>query len=149
VQISTTIRTALEAVRTRGEDRRIQILTDLQEDIPPLNGNPIRLRQMVVNLLDNAIKYTPEGGSVHLVCRREEDQVILQVSDTGIGIPSSEEPYIFNKFFRATNVQNTTGTGLGLSIVRSVAENHNGRVWVESNLGKGTTFTIVLPIPKG
>jgi signal transduction histidine kinase len=102
----------------------------------------------VVNLLDNAIKYSPEGGSVHLVCQRKEDQVILQVTDTGIGIPSSEEPYIFNKFFRATNVQNTTGTGLGLSIVKSVAENHNGRVWVESNLGKGTTFTIVLPIPE-
>jgi two-component system NtrC family sensor kinase len=149
VQIGTIIRAALEAVHSRGEDKRIHVQTDLQPDIPPLHGNPIRLRQMVVNLLDNAIKYTPEGGSVSLNCRREEDQVILQVSDTGIGIPSSEEPYVFNKFFRATNVQNTTGTGLGLSIVKSIVENHNGRVWVETTLGKGTIFTIVLPIPKG
>jgi two-component system phosphate regulon sensor histidine kinase PhoR len=148
VQIGVTIRGALETVRSRGEDRSIKIQLDLQEGIPPLFGNPVRLRQMIINLLDNAIKYTPEGGVVTLTCRREEDQAIVRVTDTGIGIPPSEEPYIFNKFFRATNVQNTSGTGLGLSIVKSVVENHHGRVWVDSVLGKGTTFTIVLPIPK-
>lgn len=148
VQINLMVRSALEATRSRSEDRRIQVKVTIQEDLPQLYGNPVRLRQMIANLLDNAVKYTPEGGTVTLTCQREEDQILLRISDTGIGIPPSEEPYIFNKFFRATNVQNTTGTGLGLSIVKSVVDFHNGRIWVDSTLGTGTTFTIVLPIPK-
>ncbi len=120
----------------------------LDEQIPPLIGNPIRLRQMISNLLDNAVKYTPEAGTVNLSTQREEGQILLCVSDSGIGIPSSEVPYVFNKFYRASNVQNTAGTGLGLSIVKSVAEIHGGRVWVDSTDGKGTKFTVVLPLPK-
>jgi two-component system NtrC family sensor kinase len=73
---------------------------------------------------------------------------LILVEDSGIGIPTSELPYVFNKFYRATNVQNTVGTGLGLSIVKSVAEIHGGRVWVDSKDVEGTKFTVVLPVPK-
>jgi two-component system NtrC family sensor kinase len=148
MQIGLMIRSALESIRARSEDKRIQVKVTLQEELPQLFGNPIRLRQMISNLLDNAIKYTPEGGTVTLTCEREGDHILLRISDTGIGIPPSEEPYIFNKFFRATNAQNTSGTGLGLSIVKSVVDFHGGRIWVDSTPGTGTTFTIVLPIPK-
>jgi signal transduction histidine kinase len=103
---------------------------------------------MISNLLDNAVKYTPEGGTLTLSTQREQDQILLRVSDSGIGIPSTDIPYVFNKFYRASNVQNTAGTGLGLSIVKSVAEIHGGRVWVDSTEGNGTKFTVVLPLPK-
>ncbi len=148
VQLNALARNALEGVRGRAEAKQIALNVTLDDSIPALNGNPVRLRQMIVNLLDNAIKYTPEGGAVGFSTRLEADQAFLWVSDTGIGIPPQELPYVFNKFYRATNVQNTAGTGLGLSIVKSIAEIHGGRVWVDSNAGKETKFTVVLPVPK-
>jgi two-component system phosphate regulon sensor histidine kinase PhoR len=148
VQIAVQARSALESIRARAEQKRIQMAVTLQEGLPPLSGNPTRLRQMVFNLLDNAVKYTPNRGTIALSCQMEEGQILLRVSDTGIGIPLSEVPQVFNKFYRATNVQNTVGTGLGLSIVKSIVDIHNGRMWVDSILGQGTTFTIVLPVPK-
>jgi two-component system NtrC family sensor kinase len=148
VQLNAVARNALEGIRARADAKQIRLDVSLDEEIPALNGNPLRLRQMVANLLDNAVKYTPEGGVIVFSTRREQDQALLLVEDTGIGIPSSELPHVFNKFYRATNVQNTVGTGLGLSIVKSIAEIHGGRVWVDSGDGKGTKFTVVLPIPK-
>jgi two-component system, OmpR family, phosphate regulon sensor histidine kinase PhoR len=148
VLLNTLARNALEGIRARADAKHIHLLVSLDEQIPSLNGNPIRLRQMITNLLDNAVKYTPEGGTVNLSTQREEGQILLRVSDSGIGIPSTEIPYVFNKFYRASNVQNTAGTGLGLSIVKSVTEIHGGRVWVDSTDGKGTKFTVVLPLPK-
>jgi two-component system phosphate regulon sensor histidine kinase PhoR len=148
VQLNSIARNALEGVRSRAEAKHIQLEVALDETIPSLNGNPVRLRQMIANLLDNAVKYTPDGGTVGLSTHREEDQALLRVSDSGIGIPPGELPYVFNKFYRASNVQNTVGTGLGLSIVKSIAEIHGGRVWVDSAGGEETKFTVVLPIPK-
>ncbi len=148
VQFNAIARTALEGIRSRAEAKQIRLDVSLDENIPALNGNPVRLRQMISNLLDNAVKYTPEGGTISFSTQREEGQALLQVSDSGIGIPPNELPYVFNKFYRASNVQNTVGTGLGLSIVKSIAEIHGGRVWVDSTGGRETKFTVVLPIPK-
>jgi len=148
VQLNALARNALEGIRGRAETKQIHLDVSLDESIPPLNGNPVRLRQMIANLLDNAVKYTPEGGTIGFSTKREEDQALLLVSDSGIGIPPQEVSYVFNKFYRASNVQNTAGTGLGLSIVKSIAEIHGGRVWVDSASGKETRFTVVLPIPK-
>jgi two-component system phosphate regulon sensor histidine kinase PhoR len=148
VQLNTLARNAVEGMRGRVEAKQIILDVSLDDSIPALNGNPVRLRQMIVNLLDNAVKYTPEGGTVTFSTRLEADQAFLWVSDTGIGIPPQELPYVFNKFYRATNVQNTAGTGLGLSIVKSIAEIHGGRVWVDSTAEKETKFTVVLPVPK-
>jgi two-component system phosphate regulon sensor histidine kinase PhoR len=148
VQLNAVARNALEGIRSRADAKQIRLDISLDESIPPLNGNPVRLRQMIANLLDNAVKYTPEGGTIGCSTQREEGQALLQVSDSGIGIPLNELPYVFNKFYRASNVQNTVGTGLGLSIVKSIAEIHGGRVWVDSTGGKETKFTVVLPIPK-
>jgi two-component system NtrC family sensor kinase len=128
-------------------DRKQNIDIELKEDVINVYGDPIQLRQMVENLLDNALKYTPEGGNVTIQCNTEEEQAILKVSDTGIGIPKSEQSHIFERFFRASNVDETIiGTGLGLAIVRSIVENHKGRIWVDSTVGEGTDFTIVLPL---
>jgi two-component system NtrC family sensor kinase len=115
-------------------------------DLPPLRANPLRLRQMLDNLIGNAIKYTPPNGMVKVRVNAEGGQIILQVSDNGPGIHPADQPHIFEKFFRGENVpEHVPGSGLGLSIVKSIVENHQGRVWVESTLGQGSTFFVVLP----
>ena len=136
---------AVESVRSRCESRGIELVADLSPELPAVAGNPISLRQMINNLVDNAIKYTHENGRIEVTTRAEQGQLILEVSDTGVGIPLTEQPYIFNKFFRASNVEDGSGSGLGLSIVKSIVEVHNGRIWVDSTPGKGSTFTVVLP----
>lgn len=127
-------------------DKKLDFSVNVDPGLPLLRGNPIRLRQMVDNLLVNAIKYTPEGGKVTVCLRREDSQVIFEVSDTGVGIPPAEQVHIFEKFYRASNApKGTPGTGLGLAIVRSIVENHQGRIWVESKVGQGTKFVVILP----
>lgn len=139
-------RYAVEGLRGTAEKEGIQLEVDLPEGLPLVNGDPIRLRQMIGNLLDNAIKYTPRDGTVCIEAMSEQEQVILRVSDTGPGIPPADQPYLFDKFFRASNVpEGTPGTGLGLSIVKSIVESHGGRIWLESTMSKGSTFTVVLP----
>jgi len=144
--ISVLARYAVEGLRASAETRGLRLQIDLPDDLPMVSGDPIRLRQMIGNLLENAIKYTPTGGEVGLSASAEGDQIILKVRDTGPGIPPADQPYLFDKFFRASNVvDRTPGTGLGLSIVKSIVDHHDGRIWVESALNKGTTFTVVLP----
>lgn len=144
--ISVLARYAVEGLRSSAETRGLRLQIDLPDDLPMVSGDPIRLRQMIGNLLENAIKYTPTGGEVGMSASAEGDQIILKVRDTGPGIPPADQPYLFDKFFRASNVvDRTPGTGLGLSIVKSIVDHHDGRIWVESALNKGTTFTVVLP----
>jgi signal transduction histidine kinase len=110
-------------------------------------GNPIRLRQMLSNLLDNAIKYSPEGGKIDVRAATENSQLVLKIADNGNGIPLAESGNIFDKFYRASNVpEGVPGTGLGLAIVKSIVENHAGRIWVDSNPGQGAVFSVVLPV---
>jgi two-component system, OmpR family, phosphate regulon sensor histidine kinase PhoR len=140
------LRSALDSVHTRAEAKHIAWDMSLGVDIPPVHGNPVRLRQMAVNLIDNAIKYSADGKRIRVTTKLENGQILFQVADSGIGIPPGELPFIFNKFFRASNTQNTAGTGLGLSIVKSIVDMHGGRIWVDSTPDIGTTFTIVLPV---
>lgn len=110
-------------------------------------GDEILLTSMFTNLVDNAVKYTPHGGRVEVTGGFEGSEVVIRVSDSGIGIPESKLPRIFERFYRVDKARSkaTGGTGLGLSIVKHVAENHGGRVRVESRLGEGSTFTVYLP----
>jgi signal transduction histidine kinase len=112
-----------------------------------VNGNETQLTSMFSNLVENAVKYTPSGGRVEVAARPNNNEVVVRVSDTGIGIPRENLVRIFERFYRVDKARSkeTGGTGLGLSIVRHVAENHGGRVSVESTLGEGSTFTIRLP----
>lgn len=137
---------AIDALHDNAETRDQTLTYDSGATETLVLGNPVRLRQVFVNLVDNAIKYTPPGGSIHLEIFTEEEQVIARVSDNGIGIPLEDQPHIFEKFYRAREVTDTyDGTGLGLSIVQSIVEAHGGRIWLDSRVGSGTTFTIVLP----
>ena len=144
--LSVILQYAIDSFQDRMEEKNQRLEVEIRPDLPEVFGSPIRMRQMVSNLLENAHKYTPEGGTIGLDLRAENDQVVLEVRDTGIGIPEDELPLIYDRLFRASNVSmHTPGTGLGLAIVRSIVDNHEGRLWCESRPGEGSTFTIGLP----
>jgi two-component system NtrC family sensor kinase len=146
VPLGPIIRFAVDSLRSRYEEKDQEIVVEIGNDLPTVLGNPVRLRQMVGNLVGNAIKYTQAGGKILVRASAQDGQFILQVVDNGPGIPTGEQLYIFDKFYRASNVNpETPGTGLGLAIVKSIVENHLGRIWVDSTLGQGATFTVVLP----
>jgi two-component system phosphate regulon sensor histidine kinase PhoR len=146
VDMAELVREVAVSVEGTAQTKQIEFEREIEKGMGFVFGDPIRLRQMVSNLLDNALKYTPSQGEVSFKARSEDNQVILIISDTGPGIPPEEQAYLFERFFRASNVpEEIPGTGLGLSIVKSILDNHNGRVWVESKVGEGTTFTVVLP----
>lgn len=137
---------AIESTRHQWETKQQQLVVELGTHIPPVLGNPLRLRQMVTNLVENAVKYTPEQGKVEVALDTDGEILILRVTDTGIGIPAKDQPYIFDKFYRADEaIDHFEGTGLGLSIVKSIVESHGGRIWVTSKEGHGSTFTVMLP----
>jgi PAS domain S-box-containing protein len=126
-----------------------QFILDFPEDYPPVCGDYERLWEVITNLISNAIKYSPNGGDIEINgIIADNDTVQLSVRDEGIGIPPVEQENIFDYFYRVDNrlVRQTSGTGLGLFLVKAVVEAHGGRVWVESSSGKGSKFTIELPI---
>jgi PAS domain S-box-containing protein len=146
VQIGSVLKYTLDTFENQARARKIDLVSETSPDLPPLRANPIRIRQMLDNLVGNAIKYTQQGGKVDVHANLMDDQIILRVSDNGPGIPPGEQTRIFDKFFRASNAPDSVqGSGLGLAIVKSIVESHRGRIWVESNLGQGTTFFVVLP----
>jgi signal transduction histidine kinase len=129
------------------KSKRIKVNTEVAPSMPALRANPIRLRQVLDNVVGNAIKYSNANGEVNINIHAEGDQVILQVTDQGPGISSADQPHIFDKFYRGSNISSDfAGSGLGLAIVKTIVENHQGRIWLESTLGKGSSFFIVLPV---
>jgi len=147
VPLGAIINYAIEGLRSRLTEKDQNLVTEIPAKLPTVLGNPIRLRQLMGNLIGNAIKYTPTHGEITVRGHAEEGQIIIQVNDNGPGIPPTDQPYIFDKFYRASNVPvDTPGTGLGLAIVKSIVDNHQGRIWVDSVVGQGSTFTVVLPV---
>jgi signal transduction histidine kinase len=142
------VKEALSSWRSTGLPQRHQIELSLPEGKVSVLGNAALLRRVVENLISNAVKYTPPGGEIEVRLRITEGEAELQVKDNGIGIPAADQPYVFDRFYRAKNkiTRNIKGTGLGLSIVRSVTERHGGRVWLESEPDVGTTVGVVLPV---
>jgi heavy metal sensor kinase len=126
--------------------KNIRLRVNVDDDIF-VGGDRDWLESAVLNLLDNAIKFTPEGGEVNVAVSMKDRSVRLDIRDTGIGIPSEALPHVFERFFRAepSRSKEFEGAGLGLALVKWVVENHHGRVGVESEIGKGSCFTIWLP----
>jgi two-component system sensor histidine kinase GlrK len=118
--------------------------------IPKVKGDAAKLPQVFSNLLSNAIKYTPERGRVHVEIGRSKFGVSVSVTDSGVGIAPEDLPNIFTKFYQAKNADkaSTRGTGVGLALVKALVEAHGGRVFAESTVGQGTTFTVELPAVK-
>lgn len=145
VQLENVLQYSLGLLDSLVQKKNIHLIQDIAPSLPALRANPIRIRQMIDNLIGNAIKYAPEGGEIGVQISTTGSQIILKVTDDGPGIPRDEQGRIFDKFYRGTNVTETKGTGLGLAIVKSIVDSHHGRVWVESSLGRGASFCVVLP----
>jgi PAS domain S-box-containing protein len=147
VQLEAVLRYTLDMLQGQIKSKRLKVQTDIAPSLPALRANPIRLRQVLDNVVGNAIKYSTNGGEVKISIQSEGNQIILNVKDNGPGIPIADQPHIFDKFYRGSNVDDEiTGSGLGLAIVKTIVDNHQGRIWVESAEGKGSSFSIVLPV---
>ncbi len=137
---------AIKALEYQISEKMQEVILSVPADVPIILGNPLHLQRMVGNLVENAIKFSPPAGRIDVRCSAEGEQLMLEVADHGPGIPIADQPHGFDKFFRGSNLSQTTmGTGLGLSIVKSIVEKHHGRIWLESSPGS-TCFTVILPI---
>lgn len=147
VQPDAILRYTLDMLQGQIKSKRLKVHTDIASSLPVIRVNSIRLRQVLDNVVGNAIKYSHNGGEVFISVQAEGDQVIINVRDNGPGIPFADQPHIFDKFYRGSNIsEQVTGSGLGLAIVKTIVDNHQGRIWVESAEGRGSSFSIVLPV---
>jgi two-component system phosphate regulon sensor histidine kinase PhoR len=124
-----------------------EINVDLEKELPEISGDREALNEVLINLMDNAIKYSLDEKYISLTTGKEKGKVYLEIADKGIGIPEEQQKYIFDKFFRVTNgeVQNVGGSGLGLAIVKHIMEGHNGHIDLSSAPGKGSSFRLSFP----
>jgi len=147
VQLEGILRYTIDMLNGQIKAKHLKVRTEVTPALPALRANPIRLRQVLDNVIGNAIKYSLVNGEIDISIHSEGNQIILQVTDQGPGISPTDQPRIFDKFYRGSNIgSDVEGTGLGLAIVKNIIESHQGRIWVESTLGKGSSFFIVLPI---
>jgi two-component system, OmpR family, phosphate regulon sensor histidine kinase PhoR len=146
VDVSEMVELVVSRSRPQAEKAGLTMTDEIEAGLA-LQGNRDQIEQVLVNLVDNAIKYTGEGGSVHVAAEREGETVTVRIRDTGIGIMSEDLPRIFERFYRVDKARSrqSGGTGLGLSIVRHIIEAHGGTVSVESEYGRGSTFSFRLP----
>jgi PAS domain S-box-containing protein len=146
VDLGTLVRESVESASPPATDKQIRLEVSVDE-IPQLRGDRARLAQLIDNLVSNALKFTLEGGTVTVSLARGDGCAVLEVQDTGIGIPEAEQEHLFDRFFRARGATSRAiqGTGLGLSIARTIAESHGGQISVESVEDVGTTFRVELP----
>ena len=140
------LQNVVELYELVAEEKQITVSTDFTTASEAV-VDPIRMRQAFANLLDNALKYTPEGGEIHLHCATAGDRVIVRVRDSGMGIPLAEQPRIWERLYRGDKSRSQRGLGLGLSLVKAIVEAHQGTVSVQSELGKGSEFTVSIPGP--
>ena len=134
-----------EGFRSRAEKSGVKLSVDSGENIE-ISGDIYKLERICYNLLSNALKYTPKGGEVALALKRKgENEVEIIVKDNGVGIPKDEIAHVFDRFYQVKK-NNAGGTGIGLALVEAFAKMHGGKAEVESEVGKGTTFTVTLPI---
>ena len=147
VRLDNLVRDVVEHMAVAAREKGLELFLDLP-DVCEIKGEPDRLRQLFFNLLDNAIKYTPPGGSVSVEGKSGQGQARVTISDTGIGIPAEHVAHVFERFYRVDSSRSpeTDGNGLGLAICCSIAESHSGRLTIESTLGSGTRVTLVLPM---
>jgi PAS domain S-box-containing protein len=146
VDIDRIISEICETMRPIIDEKKLALEFNSQNGEVVMYASSTDLERALANLIDNAVHYTPQGGTVSIQTEMQATEVTIRVADTGMGIPESDQANIFNRFYRGSNARSITGTGLGLAIVKKVVDQHQGQIEVSSVIGKGTTFTIRLPI---
>jgi len=143
--IATLLGSVIDLYQLVAEEKRISLTTEFAD---PCDAavDAVRMRQVFANLLDNALKYTPEGGAVQVACAAEDGRVVVRITDNGPGISPAEQPRIWGRLYRGDKSRSQRGLGLGLSLVKAIVEAHHGSVSVHSELGVGSEFTVALPI---
>jgi signal transduction histidine kinase len=141
---ATLINDTIDMLRPLATGSTIRLESNIDEDLPPVLADPARIQQVLSNLVGNAVKFTPRDGRITVCAERIDGEVRFAVIDTGPGIPAEQLPHIFGRFWQAQS-SDRRGIGLGLAIAKGIVEAHNGRIWVESNVGLGSTFYFTLP----
>jgi len=148
--LASALSNAMTLVRERAQRHTIALEQQVDPQLGEITADERKFKQILVNLLSNAVKFTPDGGRIDVSARREEDNVVIAVHDTGIGIAEQDQAAVFEEFRQVgrdyTNKQE--GTGLGLALTRKFVELHGGRIWLESKPGKGSTFTFTIPMTR-
>lgn len=148
IDMADLIKKTVSIITPRALEKNLTITTDLPADLPAVQGEPDMLRQVLINLIDNAVNYTMPGGTISVAAGLDQGELKVDVRDNGSGIPPEHLARLFERFYRVDKARSRElgGTGLGLSIVKHIVEAHNGRVQVESKVGKGSTFSFLLPL---
>ncbi len=146
--LADTIRSAINFVRERAARHGIELAADIGDDLGSVVADERKVRQVLLNLLSNAVKFTPDGGSIGVTARRQASEVQISVRDSGIGIAHDDQPKVFEEFQQVGKPTDRSreGTGLGLTLAKRFIELHGGSIWLESEVGKGSTFTFALPV---
>ena len=139
-----------DKMRAQDEEKKYELVRDYPITSVWIEIDTDKMTQVIDNILNNAIKYSPDGGKITVSMKTTDDQMILSISDQGLGIPKEDLPKIFDRFYRVDKARSRAqgGTGLGLAIAKEIIKQHNGFIWAKSEYGKGSTFTIVLPYDK-
>lgn len=147
VQVDEVLQSVSEMMRTHAQEKGLSFNVEIAPGLPPVKATPDHIKQVWMNLISNAVKYTKPGGTVTVSVSQNPNYVVGEVQDTGIGISPEHQTKIFDEFFRTDEAKamERQGTGLGLSIVKRIVEVYGGRIWVESEVGKGSKFTFTLP----
>jgi len=149
--ISRLVQTGAQELSAQAARGGVTLTVDLPTDLPLVHGSRHHLTQALTNLIENAVKFTLSGGEVRISGEAQEEVLILHISDTGIGIAPEDQPRLFEKFFRGSRsaAEGVNGSGLGLSLVKAIIDAHQGRIWLESKVDKGTTVHLLLPLRRG
>jgi two-component system phosphate regulon sensor histidine kinase PhoR len=146
VSLSRIVFDAVDRMQSQAERMGIELRVDAPETLPPVLGDAERLERAVVNLVHNALKFTPAGGTIEVTVRGERGSARVDVKDSGVGIETRDLPRIFERFYKSDGSRRTDGSGLGLALVKHTIEAHGGSVSVTSEPSRGSTFTLTLPL---
>jgi two-component system phosphate regulon sensor histidine kinase PhoR len=148
VDLTDVINNVIDRLKTQADRAQLSIILDIPRDLPSIVGDAYRIEQVLVNLAQNAIKFTPPNGEITIASMVHENEVLTSVSDTGVGISEDDLPHIFERFYKVDKARSGGGTGLGLAIAKHIVRAHGGDIWAESKEREGSIFSFSLPVAR-